>query len=112
MSRGTSPSGGWIIDYGDPSDFVRPLYTPLAADAWPGGFSGKAVGRRLRAALPIVDATARARAFADLDADFARAAAAAPFAVNLTTGFFSDRIGCQIHHPLYGISLGALCLRP
>ena len=46
------------------------------------------------------------------DADFARAAAAAPFAVNLTTGFFSDRIGCQIHQPLYGISLGALCLRP
>jgi peptide/nickel transport system substrate-binding protein len=102
----------WIIDYGDPSDFVRPMYTPLAPDAWPGGFSGKAVGRRLRAALPIVDATARARAFADLDADFARAAAAAPFAINLSTDFFSDRIGCQIHHPIYGISLGALCLRP
>jgi hypothetical protein len=79
--------------------------------AWPGGFSGKAVGRRLRAALPIVDATARARAFADLDAGFARAAAAAPFAITLTTDFFSDRIGGQIHHPIYGISLGALCVR-
>jgi len=103
---------GWIIDYGDPSDFIAPLYTPLAADAFPGGFSGKAVGRRLRAALPIADATARARAFADLDADFARAAAAAPFATSVTTDFFSDRIGCQAHQPIYGISLGALCLRP
>jgi peptide/nickel transport system substrate-binding protein len=102
---------GWLIDSGDPSDWVTPIYTPLAADAWPGGFSGKAVGRRLRAALRIVDATARARAFADLDGDFARAAAAAPFAINLSTDFFSDRIGCQIHHPIYGISLGALCVR-
>ncbi len=102
---------GWLMDSGDPSDWVKSLYTPLAFDPWPGGFSGKSLGRRLRAALPIADPTARARAFADLDADFARAAAAAPFAVNLTTDFFSDRIGCQIHQPLYGISLGALCVR-
>jgi len=49
--------------------------------------------------------------FARLDADLARVGAAAPFATAASTDFFSDRIGCQVHQPIYGISLGALCVR-
>jgi hypothetical protein len=40
-----------------------------------------------------------------------RAGAAAPFATPGTTDFFSDGFGCQVEQPLYGISLGALCVR-
>lgn len=61
-----------------------------------------------RRALP--DA-ARTEAFEELDEDFVRAGAAAPFAIGVSTDFFSDRIGCQVHQPVYGISLGALCIR-
>jgi hypothetical protein len=25
--------------------------------------------------------------------------------------FFSARMGCQLHHPVYGIDLAALCLK-
>ena len=96
----------------DPSDFVAALYTPAGGDVFPGGFSDKALGRRLRAALPIADPADREHAFAELDAAFARAGAAAPFATGVSTDFFSDRIGCQIRQPIHGISLGALCVRP
>ena len=67
--------------------------------------------RRLRAATRLRDPDARVDAFAQLDADLARAGAAAPFATAVTTDFFSDRIGCQVHRPISGMSLGALCVR-
>jgi ABC-type transport system substrate-binding protein/class 3 adenylate cyclase len=103
---------GWGVWIADPSDFVAPVYADrVVSGSWPGDFSDKALGRRLRAAQRITDATARARAFAQLDAAFARAGAAAPFATGVTTDFFSDRIGCQVPQPLYGISLGSLCVR-
>jgi hypothetical protein len=59
--------------------------------------------RRIRAATRLPD-EARLDAFARLDADVARAAILAPFATSTTTDFFSDRIGCQVHQPIYGIS--------
>jgi ABC-type transport system substrate-binding protein len=105
---------GWGIFTADPSDFVAWVYAPPGRDPdefWPGGFSDKRLGRRLRATEAITGTTARARAFAELDAAFARAGAAAPFATGVTTDFFSDRIGCQVPQPLYGISLGSLCVR-
>ncbi len=103
---------GWGIFIADPSDFVAPLYAAgVETGYWPGDFRDKALGRRVRAALRITDTPARARAFAELDAASARAGAAAPFATDVSTDFFSDRIGCQIHQPLYGISLGSLCVR-
>ena len=36
---------------------------------------------------------------------------AAPFAVTASRDFFSARIGCQTYQPIWGIVLGALCLR-
>ena len=37
---------------------------------------------------------------------------AAVFAVTASRDFFSARIGCQTYQPMWGIVLGALCLRP
>jgi hypothetical protein len=62
------------------------------------------------AALRLPDA-ARGRAIAEIDADLSRSAAAVPFATTASPDLFSDRIGCQVHQPIYGISLGALCVR-
>jgi class 3 adenylate cyclase/ABC-type oligopeptide transport system substrate-binding subunit len=101
----------FFMDFPDASDFVATLFTPFGeGDPNVGHFRDKKITRGMRAAGRLTDA-ARARAFARLDANLARAGAAAPFATGVTTDFFSDRIGCQVHQPIYGISLGALCLR-
>ena len=76
-----------------------------------GQFRERRFDRQIRAARRVRDDGARVRAYEQLDADLARAGAAAPFAVSATSDFFSDRIGCQVHQPIYGISLGALCVR-
>ena len=48
----------------------------------------------------------------DSTLDLSRAATTfVPFATAVTTDFFSERIGCQVQQPIYGISLGALCIR-
>ena len=107
----------WGLFIADPSDWVEWVYAPYGGEVaaskagWPGGFGDKRLGRRLEAARRLTEPAARARAFAQLDAAFARAGAAAPFATSLTSDFFSDRIGCQVHQPVYGISLGSLCVR-
>lgn len=93
--------GNFFIDYADPANFIGALVKPEVR--------GRFV-HRIRAASRLPDAS-RLDAFARLDADLARAAILAPFATSTTTDFFSDRIGCQVHQPIYGISLGALCLR-
>ena len=36
---------------------------------------------------------------------------AAAFATDARRDFFSARIGCQLHQPVYGIDVAALCLR-
>jgi ABC-type oligopeptide transport system substrate-binding subunit len=96
----------WFIDSADPSDFFGPD-GPFGAS---GFFREKQLQRRIRPAL-LLSGKARADAFAQIDADAARAAVAVPFATEATTEFFSDRIGCQVNQPIYGISLGALCIR-
>jgi class 3 adenylate cyclase/ABC-type transport system substrate-binding protein len=115
FERLEEPGEPWDIGYGnnfigtaDPSEFVVSLFgTPELNQ---GGFADERLQRRIRTAMQVPGA-ARERAFAALDADLSRVAAAAPFATAVTTDFFSDRIGCQVHQPIYGISLGALCLR-
>jgi peptide/nickel transport system substrate-binding protein len=99
----------WFSDTADPSDIIGSLFA--GPEPYVGRFRDEALVRRVRGALSIDDTAARARAFARLDADLSRAAAAAPFATAVTTDFFSERIGCQVDQPLYGISLGALCPR-
>jgi len=51
--------------------------------------------------------------YGKLDVDLARNAAPLVAFANATTrDFFSARIGCQLHQPVYGVDLAALCLRP
>jgi peptide/nickel transport system substrate-binding protein len=109
-------TSGWDIGYfnwfpntSDPSDVIEQLFGGEGSSV--PGFRGEAFARRTHAALRLEDAAKRADAFASLDSALARAGAAAPFATAVTTDFFSDRIGCQMHQPIYGISLGALCIR-
>ena len=95
-----------VVDASGAADLFGRARVPNA-----GQFSERRFDNWIHAASRLRDQDARARAFARLDADLARAGAAAPFAVSATSDFFSDRIGCQIHQPIYGISLGALCVR-
>jgi hypothetical protein len=34
-----------------------------------------------------------------------------PYASGTAVGFFSERIGCQVDQPIYGLDLGLLCIR-
>jgi ABC-type oligopeptide transport system substrate-binding subunit len=108
--------GGWDIGYwnwfpdsGDPSDGIATFFEN--SDGNPGAYHDAAFERRIAAALRLRDLAARTRAFERLDADLTRKAALAPYAAAVTTDLFSDRIGCQVQQPLYGIVLGALCVR-
>jgi len=99
----------WFVDSSDPSDFFRRY--GYADGPFAGGyFRAEQLRRRIRPALRL-EGSARADAFAQIDADAARAAVAVPFATEATTELYSDRIGCQVNQPIYGISLGALCIR-
>jgi hypothetical protein len=97
-----------FVDVADPS-LVADMFGVSGFD--PGGFDDRRLMRQLRAATRLRDPDARVDAFAQLDADLARAGAAAPFATAVSTDFFSDRIGCQVYRPISGMSLGALCVR-
>jgi class 3 adenylate cyclase/ABC-type oligopeptide transport system substrate-binding subunit len=99
----------WFPDFVDPSDFFKRYGYPDGPFVG-GFFRAGQLQRRIRPALRL-DGKSRADAFARIDAEAARAAVAVPFATESTTDFFSDRIGCQVNQPIYGISLGALCIR-
>ena len=102
---------GWLPAYADGADFLSNFFAPsVTGYSLPGSVPDPALDRRIRVATRLPDA-ARARAIAELDADLSRSAAAIPFATGATTDLFADRIGCQVHQPIYGISLGALCVR-
>ncbi len=100
----------WIPDYPDPANVLGTLFR--GGSSWyPGGFADPRWNRRLDAAERLRGA-ARYRAFGRLDAELARdAAPAAAVSYHVRYDFFSDRVGCQLAHPVYGIDLAALCLR-
>jgi len=99
----------WFQDFVDPSQFIEPIWGAPTPEN--GDFRDRAIQRRIRDASASLDYDARTKAFEQIDADMARSGAAAPFAHNVSTDFFSARIGCQVQQPVYGISLGALCER-
>jgi len=74
-------------------------------------FDDPSFNRRLKAAARLTGPE-RYRVYGQLDLDLARHAA--PFVAYGTAAwydFFSPRIGCRIFQPVYGIDLGALCIR-
>ena len=106
---------GWHLDYYDPLDFLFLLdggrlgpvnNTNLSY------FNDPEYNQRINAAN-LLAGDARADAFGALDVDIAQNAAPwAAYGIPNDRLFFSDRVGCQTYVPKYGISLGALCLRP
>ena len=69
------------------------------------------VSRKLEA-IAKVSGAERYRAAGRLALELQRdAVPAAAFATTASRDFFSARIGCQVYHPVWGMDLGALCLR-
>lgn len=74
-------------------------------------FNDPAYNRKLEAAAALTGSV-RNQAYAQLDSALARSAApAVPYAVFNHTAFVAIRIGCVQMNPIYGASLGALCLK-
>jgi len=105
---------GWQSDYPDPLDFLQQLDGRTIA---PDGnlntayYDDPGYNRTLDAAAGLAS-PARELALGRLAVDVARTAA--PWAAignEREHSFFSARIGCRLHHPVFGIDLAALCIR-
>jgi DNA-binding SARP family transcriptional activator/ABC-type transport system substrate-binding protein len=118
-----APDAGWDLsvlvfepETADPSSTLNHLFETgyPAADgitsAVTSRLSDPAVDRELRAAARLSGA-ARLAAYARADARLARLAAIVPVGRIDQLDSFSERVGCQRFHPVYGMILGALCLR-
>jgi peptide/nickel transport system substrate-binding protein len=105
----------WFADYPDPVNFLSLLDGRTIG---PEGnvnlayFDQAGYNRSLDAAARL-DPPARDLALGRLDARVARTAAPwAAVANERAHDFFSDRVGCQVFHPIFGMNLGTLCIRP
>ena len=106
---------GWAADYPDPFNFLNNLLDGTRIRASGNSnmayFDDPTQNRRLKAAAKLAGLE-RYRAYGELDVDLARNAAPLVAIANLASrDFFSARMGCQLHHPVYGIDLAALCLK-
>ena len=100
--------GEWVADYPDPDNFLNLL---LRGELYPS-FDDPAFERKLAKAARL-SGPARYLTYGKLDADLARnGAPLAAYGTMLSYDFFSARLGCQINHPVFGIDLAALCIRP
>ncbi len=104
----------WGADYADPANFLNVL---LDQRIQPRGnfnlayYTDPELARDLDRVAKLAG-NARYRAYAALSVQIARDAAPwIAYAVGGTRDLFSARIGCQIHQPVYSISLGSLCVR-
>jgi ABC-type transport system substrate-binding protein len=106
---------GWHMDYLDPYDFLFLLDGTRLRPANNVNFSyfnDPEYNAKLRAAN-LLTGEARYAALGNLDVEVARdSAPLAAFINDNTRQFYSDRVGCQVYHPLYELDLVALCLRP
>ena len=108
---------GWNADYPDPGDFLNALFANEGSSVTSGGapnfshFDDPRYNRDLTAAALLTGAK-RYRVFASLSRRLARdAAPAVAYETDESRDFFSARIGCQLYQPVYGMDIGALCLR-
>jgi peptide/nickel transport system substrate-binding protein len=110
---------GWFADYADPADFLSLLdgrtlgegsYQNLAFFNF-ARYDDPVFNRRLLAAEKL-SGPRRYVAYSRIEHDMVRNGAPWVAIGNATShDFFSARIGCQLYQPVYGIDLGALCLR-
>jgi ABC-type transport system substrate-binding protein len=98
------PAG--ILNLSFDGNLIRP-----AGNTNVGYFDSPAWNRRLEAAARL-SGRARYRAYGKLHVDLARTAApAVAYAVGAQNAFVSKRVGCVRLNPVFGLSLGAMCLR-
>jgi ABC-type oligopeptide transport system substrate-binding subunit len=122
-SRIAAPGAAWDLflfewgqDYPDPSATLNHLFEtgyPAADGVTLSALhlADRAYDGDLRAAARL-SGRARLDAYARLDERLSRAGSAViPIGRRDQLDSFSERVGCQTYHPLYGIVLGALCLR-
>ena len=101
---------GWLSDDGDAGDFLQELLSP-AVDGGAAHYRSPDLSARF-AAADRLSGTRRLLAYADLAGSLV--AGDAPwvsYGNPVSRDFFSARIGCVTYQPVYGIDLGALCVR-
>ena len=98
----------WFYDLADPFSFIN---LQFGEEGFYAQYQEPQWQQRMEAAAQLTG-DARIRTYARLDRELAaEAVPAAPFATGTTTYFLSARMGCQVLHPIYGLDLGALCIR-
>jgi YVTN family beta-propeller protein len=99
----------WTFEYPDPFDFVNEQFqSDLSLTHL---FSNASFDRRMRLVAQLAGPR-RYLAYEQLDNDLVRdAVPAAAYASATTVSLFSARVGCELTQPIYGIDLGALCVR-
>jgi YVTN family beta-propeller protein len=99
----------YAADFPDPFDFINRQFE--SSESLNRLFSDASLDRNMSAAGRLAGGS-RYRAYSQLDAKMAAGATpAAAYASGTTTALLSARTGCQLDQPVYGIDLGALCLR-
>ena len=108
---------GWSADFPDPGDFLNTLFangSPAVSASESANFAhfdDPRYNHDLAAAALLTGAT-RYRVYAEVSQRLARdAAPAVAYETDESRDFFSARIGCQLYQPVYGMDIGALCLR-
>ena len=106
---------GWIADYPDPYDFINILLdgtniqqTNNVNFAY---FNDPEWTRKMQEAARL-SGDERFTRYGELDVELARDAAPwVAWSIQNNRDFFSERIGCQVYQPIYGMSLAPLCVR-
>jgi ABC-type oligopeptide transport system substrate-binding subunit len=106
---------GWIADYPDPYDFLNILLdgtniqeTNNVNFAY---FNAPQWNTKLQEAA-VMTGDERFERYGRLDVELARDAAPwAAWSIANNRDFFSERVGCQVYQPTYGMSLASLCMR-
>jgi YVTN family beta-propeller protein len=106
---------GWSPDWLDPANVLGPFLdtsaigTPNNANF--ANFSDRRYAARFAAASRLYPPE-RYRAFTRLVRELERRASPlVAYSVDASYNLFSSRLGCQLYQPLYGVDLGALCVK-
>jgi YVTN family beta-propeller protein len=118
ISRANEPFdlavSGWLFGNTDPTSSLSMFAGERIGSANGPNishFHDPAFNRQLKAAERL-SGTKRYRTFSRLALELERdLVPVAAFSINASRDFFSARIGCQLYQPVFGIDLGALCLR-
>ena len=105
---------GWALGSTDPADWLNLFDSSTIVANNNNDLSyldDPAYARKLHS-IERLSGSKRYLAFSRLAYQLERdEAPAAAIATGTSQDFFSARIGCQLYQPVYGIDLGALCLR-